>query len=100
MRWEHFAHDADVGVRGFGASPRRSVRATRRSRWRRWSSTRRVVEREVVEIACEGADDEMLLVDFLNAIVFEMATRRLLFARFEVSSDGPRLRARARGARR
>ena len=50
-----------------------------------------------MEIACEAPDDELLLVDWLNAVVYEMATRKLLFGRFEVSLEGHRLRGRAWG---
>ena len=39
----------------------------------------------------------MLLVDWLNALVYEMATRRMLFSRFEVRLDGTRLHATAWG---
>jgi tRNA nucleotidyltransferase (CCA-adding enzyme) len=38
-----------------------------------------------------------LLVDWLNALVFEMATRRMLFSRFEVEIGAGRLRALAWG---
>jgi len=50
-----------------------------------------------VEIACESPDPEALLFDWLNAVVFEMAPRRVLFARYEVKVEGPRLTARAFG---
>ena len=51
-----------------------------------------------VPIQCEAPDRELLLVDWLNALIFEMATRRVLFARFEVRVDG-RLVATAWGER-
>jgi SHS2 domain-containing protein len=50
-----------------------------------------------VEIACEASDPELLLFDWLNALVFEMATRHVLFARYEVKVTGASLRARAFG---
>jgi len=37
-----------------------------------------------VTIHCQAPDDELLLVEWLNALVYEMATRRMLFARFDV----------------
>jgi tRNA nucleotidyltransferase (CCA-adding enzyme) len=37
-----------------------------------------------MEIACRAPDDELLLVDWLNALIYEMATRKWLFSRFEV----------------
>ena len=39
----------------------------------------------------------MLLFEWLNAIVFEMATRRMLFQQFRVELDGFRLHASACG---
>ncbi len=50
-----------------------------------------------VEIACAANDPEELLFDWLNALVFEMATRHVLFARCEVTVDGAKLAARAFG---
>jgi tRNA nucleotidyltransferase (CCA-adding enzyme) len=48
---------------------------------------------EVVIVRCEAPDDELLLVDWLNALVYEMATRKMLFSRFEVRLLGHRLEA-------
>lgn len=44
-------------------------------------------------IECTALDRELLLVDWLNAPVFDMATRRMPFPRFEVDIDHSRLRA-------
>jgi len=53
--------------------------------------------REPVNVECEAPDDELLLVDWLNALVYEMSTRRCLFGRFEVNINGQRLSATAWG---
>ena len=50
-----------------------------------------------MDIACEAPDDELLLVDWLDAVVYEMATRKMLFGRFEVAIDGHRLKGKASG---
>jgi len=50
-----------------------------------------------VTIACEAPDDELLLVDWLNSLIFEMSTRKWLFGRFAVRIDGHRLTATAWG---
>ena len=50
-----------------------------------------------VSISCEAPDDETLLVDWLNAIVYEIATRRMLFGRFDVSISDGRLKGSAWG---
>lgn len=52
---------------------------------------------EAVSISCEAPDFELLLVDFLNALIYEMAARCMLFGRFEVSLEGSRLTGTAWG---
>lgn len=52
---------------------------------------------EKVEITRQSPDDELLLVDWLNALVYETATRKLLFSRFEVQVKDHVLTARAWG---
>ena len=56
-----------------------------------------VEPRAKIAIECEAPDDELLLAEWLNAIVYEMATRRMLFGAFHVSLAGGRLVAEAEG---
>jgi tRNA nucleotidyltransferase (CCA-adding enzyme) len=96
-RWEHFAHDADIGVRGIGASRQDAFEQAAIALSAVITDPHTLQAREKVEITCEAPDDELLLVDWLNALVYEMVTRKLLFARFEVHLNGQRLQARAWG---
>jgi hypothetical protein len=41
---------------------------------------------------CEAPDVEVLLVEWLNAIIYEMAVRNVIFGRFEVAISDTRLR--------
>jgi tRNA nucleotidyltransferase (CCA-adding enzyme) len=50
-----------------------------------------------VHVECDAPDDELLLVDWLNQLVFEMATRKFLFSRFEVRIEDHHLAATAWG---
>lgn len=50
-----------------------------------------------IEIICAAPDAELLLIEWLNALVYEMATRRMVFAKFDVRIDGANLRATAWG---
>ena len=88
--WEHFEHGADVGVRGFGPTKAAAFEQTARALVAVITDPDRVAIQETVPIVCEAPDDELLLAAWLNAIVFEMATRRMLFSRFAVrlESDG------------
>lgn len=56
-----------------------------------------VAPMEAVSLVCEAPDPELLLVDWLNALIYEMATRQMLFSRFSVQIEGSRLFATAQG---
>jgi tRNA nucleotidyltransferase (CCA-adding enzyme) len=50
-----------------------------------------------VAIACEAPDAELLFAEWLNALICEMSTRRMLFGRFAVTLDRTRLAGEAWG---
>jgi SHS2 domain-containing protein len=89
-RWEHFPHDADVGVRGRGATPEEAFEQAALALTA--VVTHAPVElRLTVEVTCEAPDLEILFVEWLNAIIYEMAIRKMLFGRFAVRIRDSRL---------
>ena len=96
-RWEHFDHGADIGVRGLAPTKAGSFEQAALALTAVITDPVGVRPLEAVEIRCEAVDDELLLVQWLNAVVSEMAVRRLLFGRYEVQLDGHQLFARATG---
>jgi tRNA nucleotidyltransferase (CCA-adding enzyme) len=96
-RWEHFEHDADIGVRGYGATLAEAFEQTALALAAAVADLGTVATATAVDIRCEAPDAELLLVDWLNALIFEMATRNMCFARFRVELDGLVLNARAWG---
>ena len=96
-RWEHFTHVADVGLRGYGATLAQAFEQAAVALTAVITEPASVRPRQAVDIACAAPDAEILLADWLNALVFEMATRGMLFSRFEVTIDGHRLSATAHG---
>ena len=96
-RWEHFEHGADIGVRGFGPTLAAAFEQAALALVGVVTDPAGVLPQEPVELACEAPDDELLLVAWLNAVVTEMAARRMQFGRFEVQIDGHDLAARAWG---
>jgi len=95
--WEHFPHQADIGVRGIGASKAEAFEQAAIALTAVITDPQALIPGEKVEISCEAPDDELLLVDWLNALVYETATRKLLFGRFEVRLAGHQLAGRAWG---
>jgi tRNA nucleotidyltransferase (CCA-adding enzyme) len=96
-RWEHFAHDADLGVRGHGRTLAEAYEQAALALAAAVVDPRAVAATASIDIACEAPNEELLLVDWLNAVIYEMTTRNLCFASFSVETDGKRLRAQARG---
>ena len=83
--WEHFAHGADIGVRGVGATRAEAFEQAALALTAVLTDPGSVIARTRIAIRCAAPDDEMLLVDWLNALIYEMATRRMLFGRFAVT---------------
>ena len=83
-RWEHFPHDADMGIRGIGHSKAEAFEQAA------LALTAVTVDPGVIHphlkrsFSCEASDDELLLVDWLNALICEMDTNKMAFTRFYV----------------
>jgi protein archease len=97
MAWEHFPHGADIGVRGIGATREEAFAQAALALTAVVTDPARVVPKDAVEIRCDAPDDELLLADWLNALIYEMATRNALYSRFEVKLRAHGLDAMAWG---
>ena len=95
--WEHFAHGADIGIRGIGPTKEAAFEQIAVALTGVITDPATVRSDLAVEIACEAPTDELLLVDWLNALVYEMATRHMLFGAFAVTIEESRLSAIAWG---
>ncbi len=95
--WEHFAHGADVGIRGVGPTKEAAFVQIALALTGVITDPSTVRPNVAVPVTCEGPADDILLVDWLNALVYEMATRRMLFGAFVVSIENSRLTGTAWG---
>jgi SHS2 domain-containing protein len=95
--WEHFPHDADLGVRGFGATPAAAFEQAAIALMAAITDLTQVRSAETIDIRCNVPTLDILLVDWLNALVYEMAERRMIFGAFEVQIQNGRLNGRAHG---
>lgn len=96
-RWEHFRHEADIGVRGWGATREAAFGQAALALTAVLTDPASVAPLARVPIACCAPDDALLFCDWLNALIYEMATRRMLFSRFELSIVDGRLAGTAWG---
>ncbi|MDH5563859.1 MAG: archease [Nitrospirota bacterium] len=95
--WEHFPHDADMGIRGIGHS---KVEAFEQAAL---ALTAITINPDTIHpnlkrtFSCEAPDDELLFVDWLNALVCEMDTDKMVFTRFHVMINDHHLEGTAWG---
>ncbi len=92
-RWEHFSHEADIGVRGIGASQAEAFEQAAVALTAVTADPDTVRPEESVEITCQAPDSELLFADWLNALIAESSIRKMLWSRFEVRIEGHCLRA-------
>jgi SHS2 domain-containing protein len=95
--WEHFPHEADVGVRGLGPTKESAFEQAALALTAVITDPQDVEPLQEVQITCQAVDDELLFVDWLNSLLYEMATRNMFFSRFEVHIDNNTLKAEAWG---
>jgi len=95
--WEHYSHPADMGIRGFGRTREEAFAQAALAMTAIVTDPARIEPRRSVAIVCEEDDDEMLFWYWLNAVLYEMDTRRMLFGRFEVRPVEGGVRATAWG---
>jgi SHS2 domain-containing protein len=96
-RWEHFSHEADIGLVGIGPTMAESFRQAALALTAvvtELASVRPIVG---VPLVCRAPTDDLLLVEWLNAIVYEMSTRTMLFGDFAIQISDGELRATAWG---
>ncbi len=91
-RWEHFPHEADIGLRGFGATPEEAFEQAALALTAAVTSAE-VAAKVAVETHCEAPDLELLFIEWLNAIIYEMAVRRMVFGAFAVRIEDGALKA-------
>ncbi|CAL1240641.1 archease [Candidatus Methylocalor cossyra] len=96
-RWELFPHAADMGVRGYGGTLEEAFAQAALALSAIVCDPGEVQPVEEVPIQCQAQDAEMLLVEWLNALIYAMAVRHLLFGRYQVQVEDGRLQATAYG---
>jgi len=91
--WQHFHHQADIGIRGVGDTLDRAFEEGAAALMAVICSPEKVEPKEAVEIQVESEEKDLLFADWINALIYEMDVRKMLFCRFEVHIHNHRLSA-------
>ncbi|MEN8236523.1 MAG: archease [Pseudomonadota bacterium] len=82
--WEHFRHDADMGIRGIGTTPAKAFEQAGLAFTAIMTDLEIVNSDESVAIKCQAPSLDLLFYDWVNSLVYETSTRNMLFSKFEV----------------
>lgn len=74
--WEHFHHVADIGVRGSGRTLAEAFEQAKLVMTAEIVEPATAAETQAIEIAVSAADREMLFAEWLDALVYEISTRK------------------------
>jgi tRNA nucleotidyltransferase (CCA-adding enzyme) len=91
--WEHFPHQADIGIKATADSLSRAFEEAALALTAIITEPQKVEPKESVKIECSGENEELLLVNWLSAVIYEMDVRKMLFSRFEVIIEDMKLSA-------
>ena len=95
--WEHFGHGADIGVRGIADTEHEAFEQAAMALTAVITNPELVRQSESVQINCEAPDHELLFAEWLNTIIYEMATRGMLFSKFKLNLEKQTLKATITG---
>jgi len=95
--WEHFDRGTDVGVRGFGLSQATAFEQAAHGLVAVLADPSGVRVVQWLDIRLTGDDPQLLLADWLNALLTEMSAQRMLLCHFHVTLLGNQLSARVAG---
>jgi SHS2 domain-containing protein len=95
--WEHFSHQADIGIKATADSISKAFEDAALALTAIVTELKKVDVAECVEIECSAEDDELLLVNWLSSIIYEMDVRKMLFSRFEVQIENLTIHAKIWG---
>ncbi len=95
--WLHFHHQADIGIRGIGNTLAEAFREGAMALMAVICTPENVEPAEQIQIQCQADEKDLLFADWINALIYEMDVRKMLFSRFEVHFDNHQLSAKVWG---
>lgn len=96
-KWEHFSHGADIGVRGLGPTLTDAFEMGALALTSVVADLDKIKPTKEISISCTAPDEEILFADWLNAIIYQMETRNMLFSQFHVEIRDLQLEAIIKG---
>jgi SHS2 domain-containing protein len=97
VQFETFEHEADIGIRGFGDSLKEAFEKAAVALYSVMVNIDSVNPSEKRIVTVSAPDRELLLVEWLNALLAVSDIERLIFSKFDVKIEGTKLIGNAWG---
>ncbi len=95
--WEHFHHQADIGIRGVGDTIAAAFEEGAVALMAVIGDPAKVEPKESISIECHADEPDFLFSDWINALIYEIDVRKMLFSRFEIQIEDGNLTAQVWG---
>jgi SHS2 domain-containing protein len=92
-----FDHGADIGIEGRGSTIEEAFVNAALALTSIIIDPERVGSAESVPIRCEAEETEILFYDWINAIIYEMSSKKMLFSHYHVAIKNGKLSGTAEG---
>ena len=97
VNFETFEHEADIGIRGFGGTMEEAFGNAAAAMYSVMVRIDAVMPTQERTVTVDAPDEELLLVEWLNALLSLSDIDRLVFSKFNVKIDGTSLKGTAWG---
>ena len=96
-RYETFEHEADIGIRGFGRSINEAFANAAVALYSVMVNINSVAPLKARKVSVTAPDHELLLIEWLNALLAISDIEHMAFSKFEIAIDGASLYGTAWG---
>ena len=98
-QYETFEHEADIGIRGFGETVEESFENAAKAMYSVMVNINAIESMEKRRVTVSAPDRELLLVEWLNALLSLSDIEHVVFSKFNVMIEGTSLTGTAWGER-
>lgn len=82
--FEHFSHEADVGIRGKGRTIEQAFEEIAKAMFDVEVNIKKVKAKNKIQVKASAENNEELLIEWLNALLSQASLKEVVFSKFKV----------------
>lgn len=87
MTYEHFEHEADIGIRGKGKTVEEAFQEAAKALFNVEVDVKKVKALKEVKVRCQASNVEELFVEWLNALLSQASLHEMVFSQFKAKVE-------------